>query len=91
MVNYQIIFQLICFELVRVAEQYITVEQFSPKASKKSINSAESQTTTLDVPSKVIEEQHQAVVTSHPESERAVKVVAESLLTIVLQRISNIL
>ena len=42
----------------------MTVEQFDPKASKKSSNSAESQTTTLDIPSKMIEEQHQAVVDS---------------------------
>ena len=42
----------------------MTVEQFDPKASKKSSNSAESQTTTLDIPSKMIEEQHQEVVDS---------------------------
>lgn len=52
----------------------MTVEQFDPKTAKKSSNSAESQTTTLDIPSKMIEEQHQAVVTSHPEVNRAAKV-----------------
>jgi len=53
----------------------MTVEQFDPSTS----NSAQSQTTTLDIPSKMIEEQHQAVVTSHPESERAAKVGFVSL------------
>jgi ribosomal protein S12 methylthiotransferase len=57
----------------------MTVEQFDPKAAKKSSNSAESQTTTLDIPSKRIEEQHQAVVTSQSESERAAKVGFVSL------------
>ena len=52
----------------------MTVEQFDPNAAKKSSNSNESQTTTLDIPSKMIEEQHQAVVTAHPESNRAAKV-----------------
>ncbi len=53
----------------------MTVEQFDPKTS----NSNESQTTTLDIPAKMIEEQYQAVVTSHPESERAAKVGFVSL------------
>jgi ribosomal protein S12 methylthiotransferase len=35
----------------------MTVEQFDPQATKKSSNSAESQTTTLDIPSKMIEQQ----------------------------------
>ena len=35
----------------------MTVEQFNPQTPKKSSNSAESQTTTLDIPSKMIEEQ----------------------------------
>ena len=35
----------------------MTVEQFDPQTPKKSSNSAESQTTTLDIPSKMIEEQ----------------------------------
>jgi ribosomal protein S12 methylthiotransferase len=35
----------------------MTVEQFDPKTTIKSSNSAESQTTTLDIPSKMIEEQ----------------------------------
>jgi ribosomal protein S12 methylthiotransferase len=52
----------------------MTVEQFDPQATKKSSNSAENQTTTLDIPSKMIEEQHQAVVTSHLEAESAAKV-----------------
>jgi ribosomal protein S12 methylthiotransferase len=43
----------------------MTVEQYipndKPQAPKKSANSNESQTTTLDIPSKMIEEQHQAV------------------------------
>jgi len=39
----------------------MTVEQFDPKTPKKSSNSAESQTTTLDIPAKIIEEQHQAL------------------------------
>ena len=55
------------------------VGQFDLQASKKSSNSAESQTTTLDIPSKMIEEQHQEVVTSHPESKRAAKVGFVSL------------
>ena len=38
----------------------MTVEQFDPSTS----NSNKSQTTTLDIPSKMIEEQHQAVVNS---------------------------
>ncbi len=57
----------------------MTVEQFDPKAPKKSSNSAESQTTTLDIPAKMIEEQHQEVVTSHPEANRAAKVGFVSL------------
>lgn len=52
----------------------MTVEQFDPQASKKSSNSAQSQTTTLDIPSKMIKEQHQEVVTSHPVANRAAKV-----------------
>jgi len=39
----------------------MTVEQFDPKTPKKSSNSAESQTTTLNIPAKIIEEQHQAL------------------------------
>ena len=42
----------------------MTVEQFDPQAAKKSSNSAENQTTTLNIPSKMIEEQHQEVVDS---------------------------
>jgi len=53
----------------------MTVEQFDPSTS----NSNQSQTTTLDIPSKMIEEQYQAVATSHPESERAAKVGFVSL------------
>lgn len=34
----------------------MTVEQFDPKAPKKSANSNESQTTTLNIPSKMIDE-----------------------------------
>ena len=57
----------------------MTVEQFDPQAPKKSSNSAESQTTTSDIPSKMIEEQHQEVVTAHPEANRAAKVGFVSL------------
>lgn len=60
----------------------MTVEQFDPQASKtakKSANSNESQTTTLDIPAKMIEEQHNEVVTSHPEATRAAKVGFVSL------------
>jgi len=60
----------------------MTVEQFDPQAPKKSSNSNESQTTTLDIPAKMIAEQHQEVVTSanaSQESERAAKVGFVSL------------
>ena len=57
----------------------MTVEQFDPQAPKKSANSNESQTTTLDIPSKMIEEQHNEVVNSNKESERAAKVGFVSL------------
>ena len=40
----------------------MTVEQFDPQTPKKSSNSAESQTTTLDIPSKMIEEQYQRAI-----------------------------
>ena len=53
----------------------MTVEQFDPSTS----NSAQSQTTTLDIPSKMIEEQHNEVVSSNKESERAAKVGFVSL------------
>jgi ribosomal protein S12 methylthiotransferase len=48
----------------------MTVEQFDPSTS----NSVASQTTTLDIPSKMIEAQHQEVINSHPESKRAAKI-----------------
>ncbi len=57
----------------------MTVEQFDPKAVKKSSNSNESQTTTLDIPSKMIEEQHNEVVKANKETERAGKVGFVSL------------
>ncbi len=57
----------------------MTVEQFDPQAPKKSSNSAESQTTTLDIPAKMIEAQHQAVVTANKDSNRAAKVGFVSL------------
>jgi ribosomal protein S12 methylthiotransferase len=57
----------------------MTVEQFDPQTSKKSSNSAESQTTTLDIPTKIIEEQHQDVVASTKNTERAAKVGFVSL------------
>ncbi|MGL1958290.1 MAG: 30S ribosomal protein S12 methylthiotransferase RimO [Colwellia sp.] len=60
----------------------MTVEQFDPQAPKKSSNSAQSQTTTLDIPSKMIEEQHQVVVTAaniSNDSNRAAKVGFVSL------------
>lgn len=53
----------------------MTVKQFDPSSS----NSNESQTTTLDIPSKMIEEQHNEVVSSKKESERAAKVGFVSL------------
>ncbi|MEW6991291.1 30S ribosomal protein S12 methylthiotransferase RimO [Colwelliaceae bacterium 6441] len=56
----------------------MTVEQFDPSTPKKSANSNESQTTTLDIPSKMIEEQHQAVVTSG-DANRAAKIGFVSL------------
>jgi ribosomal protein S12 methylthiotransferase len=60
----------------------MTVEQFdpkTPKASKKSSNSAESQTTTLDIPSKMIAEQANEVVSATNDSNRAAKVGFVSL------------
>ena len=61
----------------------MTVEQYipndKPQAPKKSSNSAESQTTTLATPSKIIEEQHNEVVNSTNESKRAAKVGFVSL------------
>ncbi|MDG1733864.1 MAG: hypothetical protein P8M49_12260 [Thalassotalea sp.] len=53
----------------------MAVEQFDPNSS----NSKESQTTTLDIPSKMIEEQHNEVVTANLDSERAAKVGFVSL------------
>ena len=52
----------------------MTVEQFDPQADKKSSNSAESQTTTLDIPAKMIEEQHQEAVKGNSESNRIAKI-----------------
>lgn len=40
----------------------MTVEQFDPKEPIKSSNSAESQTTTLATPAKIIEVQHNEAV-----------------------------
>jgi ribosomal protein S12 methylthiotransferase len=57
----------------------MTVEQFDPNTAKKSANSNESQTTTLDIPSKMIEEQHNEVVSSTHDSNRAAKVGFVSL------------
>ena len=57
-------------------ENDMTVEQFDPKASKKSSNSAESQTTTLDIPSKMIEAQHQEVIASTTINEDSAPVKA---------------
>ena len=57
----------------------MTVEKFDPQVTTKSSNSAQSQTTTLDIPSKMIEAQHQEVVTSHPEVNRTAKVGFVSL------------
>jgi len=57
----------------------MTVEQFDPQAPKKSSNSNESQTTTLDIPSKMIEEQHNEVVEAESESNHAAKVGFVSL------------
>ncbi|GAA6173774.1 hypothetical protein NBRC116592_34440 [Colwellia sp. KU-HH00111] len=57
----------------------MTVEQFDPSTS----NSNKSQTTTLDIPSKMIEEQHNDVVNSNKVStlvsEKAAKVGFVSL------------
>ncbi len=49
----------------------MTVEQFDPNAPKKSANSNESQTTTLDIPAKMIEEQHNEVVNAADVSKEA--------------------
>jgi len=60
----------------------MTVEKFDPQAPKKSSNSTQSQTTTLDIPAKMIEEQHQAVVNAadvSKDSNRAAKVGFVSL------------
>jgi ribosomal protein S12 methylthiotransferase len=57
----------------------MTVEQFDPKARKKSANSNESQTTTLNIPSKMIEEQHNEVVSSTIDANRSAKVGFVSL------------
>jgi len=57
----------------------MTVEQFDPQAPKKSSNSADSQTTTLDIPSKMIEEQHNEVVNSNKDSSRSAKIGFVSL------------
>jgi ribosomal protein S12 methylthiotransferase len=61
----------------------MTVEQYIPNdklsTPKKSANSNESQTTTLDIPAKIIAEQHNEVVNSNKESERAAKVGFVSL------------
>lgn len=43
----------------------MTVEQFDPQEPKQNSNSAESQTTTLDISSKMFKEQHQVVVNSN--------------------------
>ncbi len=70
------------FEQVKAAERNMTVEQFDPKTAKKNSNSAESQTTTLDIPSKMIEAQHQEVVSSadvSQDSNRSAKVGFVSL------------
>lgn len=57
----------------------MTVEQFDPNAAKKSSNSNESQTTTLDIPAKMIEEQHQEAVKGNSDTNRAAKVGFVSL------------
>lgn len=57
----------------------MTVEQFDPNTVKKSSNSAESQTTTLDIPSKMIEEQHNEVVKAESDSNHTAKVGFVSL------------
>lgn len=46
----------------------MTVEQFDPTAVKMSSNSNESQTTTLDIPAKMIEEQHNEIVRAETDS-----------------------
>jgi ribosomal protein S12 methylthiotransferase len=53
----------------------MTVEQFDPSTS----NSNKSQTTTLDIPSKMIEEQSKATVASSNKENRAAKVGFVSL------------
>jgi ribosomal protein S12 methylthiotransferase len=52
----------------------MTVEQFAPQTPKKSSNSAQSQTTTLDIPSKMIAEQ-----ANNPQPSRAAKIGFVSL------------
>ncbi|PCI62502.1 MAG: 30S ribosomal protein S12 methylthiotransferase RimO [Gammaproteobacteria bacterium] len=53
----------------------MSVEQFDPSTS----NSVAKQTTTLETPVKIIEEQHQAVVTANTEANRAAKIGFVSL------------
>ncbi|WP_155866782.1 hypothetical protein [Colwellia sp. PAMC 21821] len=57
----------------------MTVEQFNPQTPKKSANSNESQTTTLDIPAEMIEEQYNEAVMSTDNSNRAAKVGFVSL------------
>jgi len=54
----------------------MNVEQFAPQAAKNSSKSADSQTTTLDIPAHMIEEQHNEIVSSvdaNEDSNRTVK------------------
>ena len=61
----------------------MTVEQYIPNdklsTPKKSANSNESQTTTLDIPAKIIAEQHNEVAAVENDSNRAAKVGFVSL------------
>ena len=59
----------------------MTVEQFAPKARKKSANSNESQTTTLNIPSKMIEEQYARALSLLKENEEKLTQLAEKLLS----------
>jgi ribosomal protein S12 methylthiotransferase len=58
-------------------EQYILNDKTS--TPKKSANQNENQKTTLDIPSKMIEEQHNQVVNATNDSNRAAKVGFVSL------------
>jgi ribosomal protein S12 methylthiotransferase len=57
----------------------MTVKQFDPQAVQKSSNSAASQTTTLEIPSKMIDEQHQASISASSAPTQSTKIGFVSL------------